>query len=62
MRDAQFAGFGLDQPPRPMFYVALAQTVDYANPMMKRVETASHFVRGLLLVTDHADRRRSSRC
>ena len=35
-----------------MFYVALAQTVDYTNPMMKRLESASHFVRGLLLVTN----------
>ena len=35
-----------------MFYVPLAQTVDYANPLMKRIEFQSHFVRGLLLVTD----------
>jgi predicted permease len=52
VRDAKFAGFALDRPARPMFYVPLAQTVDYANPLMKRIETASHFVRGLLLVTD----------
>jgi predicted permease len=52
VRDARFAGFGLDQPPRPMFYVPLAQTVDYANPMMKRVETSSHYIRGIMLVTD----------
>jgi predicted permease len=52
VRDARFAGFGFDRPPRPMFFVPLAQTVDYANPMMRRVETQSHFVRGLMLVTD----------
>ena len=52
VRDAKFAGFALDRPARPMFYVPLAQTVDYANPLMKRVETQSHFVRGLMLVTD----------
>ena len=52
VRDAKFAGFALDQPARPMFYVALAQTVDYTNLLMKRLETQSHFVRGLLLVTD----------
>ena len=51
VRDAKFAGFALDQPARPMFYVALAQTVDYANPLMKRLETGSHFVRGILIVT-----------
>jgi predicted permease len=52
VKDAKFAGFALDRPARPMFYVALAQTVDYANPLMKRIETASHFARGILLVTD----------
>ncbi len=52
VRDARFAGFGFDQPVRPMFYVPLAQTVNYPNPMMKRIETASHFIRGIMLVTD----------
>jgi predicted permease len=52
VRDAKFAGFALDQPARPMFFVVLAQTVDYKNPLMKRLESQSHFVRGLLLVTN----------
>jgi predicted permease len=52
--DARFAPFQLDQPMRPMFFVPLAQTVRYDNPMMKRVESASHYVGGLLLVTDLA--------
>ena len=52
VRDAKFAGFALDRPARPMFYVPLAQTVEYANPLMRRLESQSHFVRGLLLVTD----------
>jgi hypothetical protein len=52
VRDAKFAGFALDRPARPMFFVPLAQTVDYSNPMMKRVEVQSHFIRGLMLVTD----------
>ena len=60
VRDAKFAGFALDRPARPMFYVALAQTVDYTNPLMKRLEIQSHFVRGLLLVTTRR-RARSSR-
>jgi predicted permease len=51
VRDAKFAGFALSRPARPMFYVPLAQTVDYQNPQMRRVELQSHFVRGLLLVT-----------
>ena len=52
VRDAKFAGFQLDRPARPMFFVPLAQTVNYTNPMMQRVETASHFVGGILLVTN----------
>jgi predicted permease len=51
VRDAKFAGFALERPARPMFYVALAQTVDYQNALMKRLETQSHNVGGLLLVT-----------
>jgi predicted permease len=51
VRDAKFAGFALDQPARPMFFVPLAQTVIYKNPLMQRLESASHFARGLLLVT-----------
>jgi predicted permease len=50
--DVRFAPFELDRPARPMFFVPLAQTVNYANEMMKRVETASHYVGGLLLVTN----------
>jgi predicted permease len=49
--DAKFAGFQLNQPARPMFFVPLAQTVRYTNPMMQGVETASHYVGGILLVT-----------
>jgi predicted permease len=51
VRDAKFAGFALDQPARPMFYVPLTQTVTYANALMQRLELNSHFTRGLLLVT-----------
>ena len=51
VEDAKFAGFALDRPAQPMFFVPLAQTVDYANEMMRRVEVQSHYVRGLLLVT-----------
>ncbi len=52
VRDAKFAGWGLDRPARPMFYVPLAQNVDYPNALMKRIELQSHFIGGLLLVTD----------
>jgi hypothetical protein len=52
VRDAKFAGWGLSRPARPMFYVPLAQTVDYKQDLMKRVELSSHFVRGIMLVTN----------
>lgn len=52
VRDAKFAGWGLRRPARPMFYVPLAQNVDYRDPLMKRVEAESHFIGGIMLVTD----------
>ena len=52
VRDAKFAGFALKQPARPMFYVPLAQNVDYKNPLMQRLELGSHFINGIMLVTD----------
>jgi predicted permease len=52
VRDAKFAGYALNRPARPMFFVPLAQTVEYTDDLMKRIEFQSHFVRGLLLVTD----------
>lgn len=50
--DAKFAGFELNRPARPMFYVPLTQTVKYASPLMQRVEIASHYMGGLVIVTD----------
>jgi ABC-type antimicrobial peptide transport system permease subunit len=50
--DAKFAGFALNRPARPMFYVPLAQYVEYPNDLMKRIEVQSHFVRGIMLVTN----------
>ncbi|HZR23866.1 MAG TPA: ABC transporter permease [Vicinamibacterales bacterium] len=52
--DAKFAGFQLDRPARPMFYVPLAQTVPYKDVNMMRIETESHFVRAVMLVTTAA--------
>jgi hypothetical protein len=51
VRDAKFAGWGLNRPARPMFYVPLAQFVDYQDPIMKRIELQSHFIQGLMLTT-----------
>jgi predicted permease len=51
VRDAKFAGFQLDKPARPMFYVPLAQTVDYHEELMRKLELRSHFIGGIMLVT-----------
>jgi predicted permease len=51
VRDAKFAGWGLSRPARPMFYVPLAQTVDYKDDLMKKLELRSHFIAGIMLVT-----------
>jgi predicted permease len=54
VRDAKFASFGLRRAARPMFFVPLAQYVDYKDTVMPRVEAQSHFIRGLMLVTSVA--------
>ena len=52
VRDAKFAGFGLNQPARPMFYVPLAQNVKYENELMRKIELRSHFIGGIMLATN----------
>ena len=52
VRDAKFAGFQLGRPARPTFFVPLQQNVDYKNSAMIRLELQSHFVGGLMLVTN----------
>jgi predicted permease len=51
VRDAKFAGWGLERPARPMFYVPLAQNVNYHDDLMKKLELRSHFIGGIMLVT-----------
>jgi predicted permease len=50
-RDAKFAGFRLNRPAMPMFYVPLAQNIDYKSPLLARIERSSHFVGGMMLKT-----------
>jgi len=52
VRDAKFAVFGLSRPARPMFYVALSQSVDYQHPLIKKMEMTSHFIGAIMLVTN----------
>jgi predicted permease len=51
VRDAKFAGFALNRPARPMFFVPLAQKVDYKDDLMPRIELSSHFASGIMLKT-----------
>jgi predicted permease len=52
VHDAKFAGWGLDQPARPMFYIPMAQSVEYHQDLMKKLELRSHFIGGIMLVTN----------
>jgi predicted permease len=52
VHDAKYASFGLRKPARPMFFVPLAQNVNYKDPLMKRIELQSHFIGGIMLVTE----------
>ena len=52
VRDAKFAGFALDKPARPMFYLPLAQTAKYDHELLQKIDRMSHFVTGMMLVTD----------
>jgi predicted permease len=52
VHDAKFAGWGLSKPARPMFYLPLAQSATYKNELMKTLETRSHFIDGIMLVTN----------
>jgi predicted permease len=52
VRDAKFAGHGFNRPARPMFYVPLAQTAPYKHELLAKIERQSHFISGIMLVTD----------
>ena len=55
-RDAKFARPGLNQPALPMFFVPLAQRVEYKSDQSsaRLFEVFSHFIQGIMLVTDLA--------
>lgn len=50
--DAKFQSWRLNRPPFPMFFVPLAQSAHYANPLMRKLELNSFFISGLVLVTN----------
>jgi predicted permease len=51
VRDAKFASWALNRPAFPMFFVPLAQNVNYKDAMMRKLEQRSHFAGGILLET-----------
>jgi predicted permease len=57
VKDARWAGFGMHRPPRPTFFVPLAQRVHYtlstkeSQESMQKLETRSHFITGILIHT-----------
>jgi predicted permease len=52
VKNARFASWGFRRPIWPMFYVPLAQNVDYHDSLMSRVEVQSHYIGGIMLVTN----------
>jgi predicted permease len=54
IHDAKYAGWGLYRPAMPMFFVPLAQFINYKDSMMLRIETQSHFIGGIALLTHSA--------
>jgi hypothetical protein len=50
--DAKFQSWRLNRPPVPMFFVPLAQSAHYANPVMQKLELNWFFISGLVLLTN----------
>ena len=52
--NAKFQGWRLaeSRPAQSMFFVPLAQNVAYKDAMMQRIELQSHFISGIMLVTN----------
>jgi len=51
-QDAKFAGWGLNRPARPMFFVPLAQNVNYKQDLLRSIELRTHLISGIMLVTN----------
>jgi predicted permease len=52
VRDAKFGRSELNKPARPMFFVPLAQRVDYKTDYRRMLEGLSHLIQGIMVVTD----------
>jgi predicted permease len=49
VRKAKYNDAANERPPRPMFFVPLAQRVQYPDPLMQMVEDGTHFIEGAVL-------------
>ena len=54
VRNARFQGWQFDKPVRPMFYVPMAQSVQYKIALLNNIDQRSHFISGILVVTRSA--------
>lgn len=49
--DAKYASWSMYRPTLPMFFVPMAQSVKYVNPLMQEIDQRSHFAGGIMLET-----------
>jgi len=49
VRKAKYNDAANERAPRPMFFVPLAQRVQYPDPLMQMVEDGTHFIEGAVL-------------
>jgi ABC-type antimicrobial peptide transport system permease subunit len=49
VRDAKYQDPAGERPTRPMFFVPLAQRVQYDQPLMQSLDTSSHYIEGAVL-------------
>ena len=54
LRDTKFLRSGPSEPAGPMFFVPLAQRIEYTTDYRRMVERLSHFVQRIVVVTDSA--------
>jgi predicted permease len=54
VHDAKYNQYVAHHEVRPMFFVPLAQYVNYSTPMLQKLETNAHRIGGILLVTRKA--------
>jgi ABC-type antimicrobial peptide transport system permease subunit len=49
VRNAKYNDLNGSEPPRPIFFVSLAQRVHYDTPLMQSIDDSTHFIEGAVL-------------